>query len=51
MNQGGRRPIVVWCSPSKLQETHAYAANRSQDTFYNAEGTISVSVTGISVER
>jgi hypothetical protein len=26
--------------------THAYAANRSQDTFYNPEGTLAVSVTG-----
>jgi hypothetical protein len=31
-----------------FKRTHAYAANRSQDTFYNAEGTISVSVTGSS---
>ena len=29
-----------------FKRTHAYVANRSQDTFYNAEGTISVSVTG-----
>jgi|SRR5208282_4851021 len=31
-----------------FKRTHAYAANRSQDTFYNAEGTVSVSVTGSS---
>ena len=31
-----------------LKKTHAYAANRSQDTFYNADGTITVSVTGSS---
>jgi hypothetical protein len=31
-----------------FKKTHAYAANRSQDTFYNAEGTLSVSVTGSS---
>jgi len=31
-----------------FKKTHAYAANRSQDTFYNTEGTISVSVTGSS---
>lgn len=29
-----------------FKTTHAYAANRSQDTFYNANGTIAVSVTG-----
>lgn len=29
-----------------FKQTHAYAANRSQDTFYNAKGTIAVSVTG-----
>src|ERR1700722_4665692 len=31
-----------------FKKTHAYAANRSQDTFYNSAGTISVSVTGSS---
>jgi hypothetical protein len=31
-----------------FRKTHAYAANRSQDTFYNANGTITVSVTGSS---
>jgi hypothetical protein len=39
---------VVWYGarlPS-FKRTHAYIANRSQDTFYNLEGTISVSVTG-----
>lgn len=29
-----------------FKKTHAYAANRSQDTFYNAEGTLAVSITG-----
>ena len=29
-----------------FKKTHAYAANRSQDTFYNANGTIAVCVTG-----
>jgi hypothetical protein len=29
-----------------FKRTHAYAANRSQDTFYNPEGTLAVSVTG-----
>jgi hypothetical protein len=28
--------------------TYAYAANRWQDTFYNPEGTLAVSVTGSS---
>ena len=27
-----------------FKRTHAYAANRSQDTFYNPEGTLAVSV-------
>jgi hypothetical protein len=31
-----------------FKKTHAYAANRSQDTFYNSEGTLAVSVTGSS---
>jgi hypothetical protein len=31
-----------------FKKTHAYAANRSQDTFYNANGTLAVSVTGSS---
>lgn len=29
-----------------FKKTHAYAANRSQDTFYRADGTMIVSVTG-----
>lgn len=31
-----------------FRKVHAYAANRSQDTFYNPEGTLAVSVTGSS---
>jgi hypothetical protein len=31
-----------------FKRTHAYAFNRSQDTFYNPEGTLAVSVTGSS---
>jgi hypothetical protein len=31
-----------------FKKTHAYAANRSQNTFYNTEGTLAVSVTGSS---
>jgi hypothetical protein len=39
---------VAWYASrlSGFKKTHAYAANRSQDTFYNADGTIVVSVTG-----
>jgi len=33
---------------SGFKKTHAYAANRSQDTFYNSERTLTVSVTGSS---
>jgi hypothetical protein len=33
-----------------FKKTHAYANNRLQNTFYNAEGTLLVSVTG-SVEK
>jgi hypothetical protein len=29
-----------------FKKTHAYASNRSQDTFYNSEGTVAVSVSG-----
>jgi|SRR5580700_1546149 hypothetical protein len=31
-----------------FKRTHAYASNRSQDTFYNFEGTLAVSITGSS---
>jgi thiol-disulfide isomerase/thioredoxin len=31
-----------------FKKTHAYAANRSQDTFYNPDETLAVSVTGSS---
>ena len=31
-----------------FKRTHAYTAKRSQDTFYNSEGTMAVSVTGSS---
>jgi hypothetical protein len=31
-----------------FKKTHAYAANRSQDTFYNPDGSFAVSVTGSS---
>jgi hypothetical protein len=31
-----------------FKNTHGYAANRSQDTFYNANGTLAISVTGSS---
>jgi hypothetical protein len=33
-----------------FKKTHAYAAGRSQDTFYNAEGALAVSVTGSSAK-
>jgi hypothetical protein len=33
---------------SGFKRTHAYAASRSQDTFYNPDGTLAVSVTGSS---
>jgi hypothetical protein len=29
-----------------FKKTHAYAASRTQDTFYTADGTVAVSVTG-----
>ena len=29
-----------------FQKTHAYAAKRSQDTFYRSDGTVIVSITG-----
>lgn len=34
-----------------FRRTHAYAASRFQDTFYNADGTIIVSVTGVPAGR
>jgi hypothetical protein len=33
---------------SGFKRTHAYTVNRSQDTFYNPEGTLAVFVTGSS---
>jgi hypothetical protein len=33
---------------SGFKRTHAYAAKRSQDTFYNPDRTLAVSVTGSS---
>jgi hypothetical protein len=41
---------LVWYSAHLpgFKKTHAYAANRSQDTFYRADGTLAVSVTGSS---
>ena len=43
-------PTLVWYSAHLpgYKKTHAYAANRSQDTFYNSDGTVAVSVTGSS---
>jgi hypothetical protein len=39
---------LVWYEPrlSGFEKTHGYAAGRSQDTFYNAEGALIVSATG-----
>jgi hypothetical protein len=33
-----------------FRKAHAYAASRSQDTFYNKDGTLAVSVTGSSAK-
>ncbi|MGA9355825.1 MAG: hypothetical protein WBV46_19210 [Terriglobales bacterium] len=33
-----------------FKRTHAYAAKRSQDTFYKSDGTLAVSVTGSSAK-
>lgn len=43
---GGVSAEVRRSSAWLQKKTHAYAANRSQDTFYNANGTIAISVTG-----
>jgi hypothetical protein len=39
---------VAWYAAhlTGFKKTHAYANNRSQDTFYNADGTLLVSITG-----
>lgn len=39
---------VAWYSSrlSGFKKTHAYAAGRSQDTFYNSDGTMTVSISG-----
>ncbi len=39
---------VAWYSSqlTGMKKTHGYAANRSQDTFYRADGTVVVSITG-----
>jgi hypothetical protein len=41
-------PAVAWYAAhlTGFRKTHAYAANRSQDTFYKTDGTVAVSVTG-----
>jgi hypothetical protein len=41
---------LVWYSAHLpgFKKTHDYAASRSQDTFYNADGTLAVSVSGSS---
>jgi hypothetical protein len=41
---------LVWYGAhlSGFKKTHAYSGNRSQDTFYNPEGTLAVSVIGSS---
>ena len=39
---------LAWCAAhlQGFKQTHAYADGRSQDAFYNSDGTILVSVTG-----
>ncbi|HEX3820223.1 MAG TPA: hypothetical protein VHW45_07825 [Candidatus Sulfotelmatobacter sp.] len=39
---------VAWYAAhlNGFKKTHAYANNRSQDTFYNADGSLIVSITG-----
>jgi hypothetical protein len=39
---------VAWYAAhlNGFKKTHAYVNNRSQDTFYNADGTLVVSITG-----
>ncbi len=41
---------LVWYTIhlSGFKRTHAYTAKRSQDTFYNSDGTVAISVTGSS---
>jgi hypothetical protein len=41
---------LVWYSAHLpgFKKTHAYAASRTQDTFYNADGTLAISVSGSS---
>lgn len=34
-----------------FKKTHAYAANRSQDTYYKTDGTVLVSVTGSRAKK
>jgi hypothetical protein len=45
--------IVAWYAARLrgFRRTHAYAASRLQDTFYNADGTIIVSVSGVHAGR
>ena len=44
-----QRATVAWYAArlKGFRSTHAYAANRSQDTFYDKGGTTIVSVTGV----
>ncbi|MGH9695279.1 MAG: hypothetical protein ACRD5Z_14110, partial [Bryobacteraceae bacterium] len=39
---------VAWCTANLagFRKSHGYAGSRSQDTFFNADGTLVVSITG-----
>jgi hypothetical protein len=48
VNSGKFSAVVAWYGAhlSGFHQTHAYGIDRPQDTFYNADGTVIVSITG-----
>jgi hypothetical protein len=48
LDHGKLSATIAWYGAhlSGFHKTHAYGVDRSQDTFYNADGTVIVSITG-----
>lgn len=49
MKSGKLNATIAWYTAhlSGFHKTHAYGVDRSQDTFYNADGTVIVSISGV----
>ena len=48
LNVGKLNAVIAWYGAhlSGFHKTHAFGGDRAQDTFYNADGTVIVSITG-----